>query len=162
MFSPKFFGSANAGALLPLDDVERGLNERCTAVRDPETPEKAHIPNSNFKQIRFLLQHYELRKGLTGWSTRPRLYAILRRINRLKYMPIFIQHNLLDYSLPFSLANIPQELGDDRRAFISSQDLVLTDARELERGIEGKHVRFPKSADEHFHRIHELGSGGFG
>ena len=148
---------------LPLEDVERGLKDRCAVpARDPKAPDKPHIPNSNFKQIRSLLQHLESHRGLIGWSARPRLYTILRIINRLDAMQTFINHQLLDYSLPFSLANIPHELGDSRRDFIRVQDLVLTDARELEKGIEGQHVRFSKSGDEHFHRVRELGSGGFG
>ena len=147
---------------LPLNDSLAGLDSLCAIPQnDGKTSTKPRIRSENFIHIANLLKHYESQKGLHGWSRRPRIFTILHNIGRRDDMSIFILHDLLDSSLPFSLETLPKELGDSRIRFIDYQDHVLTRAGELEKGIGGFHMQF-QNGDDHFHHHRHLGSGAFG
>ena len=148
---------------LPLEDVENGLATYCALpVADPKFPRQSRISSGNFRHIANLLKQMEAEKEAEGWSYRPQIYTVLRGIGRLDLMAMFVKTGYMDVCLPFSLASLPDELGDDRQAFIRYQEHVLTDVKELEKGIDGKHLHFAASGDEHFFSRIPLGSGGFG
>ncbi|MCJ1401469.1 hypothetical protein MMC11_004683 [Xylographa trunciseda] len=158
-----FAGRNSVPNRLPLDDINRALASFCTLPpRDVKTQTQPRISSSSFKNIGNVLKEFEAHTGQTGWSYRPRIYTILRAIGRLDVMPYFVSMQYMDLQLPFSLHTLPQELGESRPAFIGYQEHVLTDAKELEKGIDGKHVQFSSSGDEHFFVHTYLGSGGFG
>ncbi|KAI9879715.1 MAG: hypothetical protein M1830_007500 [Pleopsidium flavum] len=157
------FSKLSASNTLPLDDSEKALDSWCAIpVGDGRASGKPRISNSSFKHIATILENYESRKGLAGWSYRPRIYTVLRNIDQVDAMQMFIRHGLMDFSLPFALETLPQELGESRVKFIEYQEYVLTEARELEKGIDGKHVHFAKEGGEHFYVHRLLGSGAFG
>ena len=158
-----FGGKTAAPNRLPLDDINRALASFCALPpRDVKTQTQPRISGSNFKDIGNVLKQFEAHTGQSGWSYRPRIYTILRAIGRLDVMPYFVSMQYMDLQLPFNLQTLPHELGDSRPAFIKFQEHVLTDAKELEKGIDGKHVQFGGSGDEHFFVHTFLGSGGFG
>lgn len=164
-FLVNLFGGGRSAApnRLPLDDINKALALFCSLPpQDVKSQSQPRIPSSNFKNIGHILKDYEAHIGQAGWSHRPRIYTILRGIGRLDVMPIFVSRDCLDFHLPFTTHTLPQELGDSRPDFINFQEHVLTDAKELEKGINGKHVHFGSSGDEHFFVHSHLGSGGFG
>ena len=119
---------------LPLNDSLTALDFLCAIPHsEGKTSTKPRIRSETFIDIANLLKHYESQKGLHGWSRRPRIFTILHNISRRDDMSIFIDHDLLDSSLPFNLETLPKELGDYRIKFIEYQDHVLTRAGELEK-----------------------------
>jgi hypothetical protein len=148
--------------LIPTEDIERALSKYCAPPSQQKGRAK-QIPPENFQNITNLLRDFELHNGLQGWSRRPRTYTILRNINRTGDMQFFIDDHT-DMSLPYTLATLPAKFSDEqaRQQFLGFQDHVLTPARELEQGDNGRHVHFPGSADQHFHFVRKLGRGGFG
>ena len=162
-FLASLFGKAPPPTKLPLDDIQKALASFCTVpVQDAETHRQARVTSSQMKQIQTLLKHYESHSNRTGWSQRPRIYTVLYWIDRLDVLPTFIDMDYLDIHLPFTLSNLPVALGASRHEFLKYQEKVLTDAKELEKGIDGKHVHFNGNADDLFISWKELGSGGSG
>jgi serine/threonine protein kinase len=75
----------------------------------------------------------------------------------------FIADHLSDFSLPYTEENLPNAVKGEkaRRRFLDLQNLVLrTHAADLEKG--GNHLYCPRSADDYFQSLKELGDGGFG
>ena len=58
--------------------------------------------------------------------------------------------------------SLPDQLGGSKAKFLRSQDTVLTTAKDIELGIEGRHRYFDTSGDDHFWKLGFLGSGGSG
>ena len=162
-FLSTLFGLSSATNKLPLEDVENGLATYCSRpVADSKSQRQPRIPSSNFRHIAHLLEQIEAPNNAKGWRYRPRIYTVLRGIGRLDLMNTFVERGYMDFYLPFTLASLPHEVGDDRPAFMRFQEYVLTDAKELEKGIDGRHLHLGSSGDEHFFLRRSLGSGGFG
>jgi len=151
---------------LPLEDIEKALDNLCTVPSRATSEASSHPPriaDTSFKHITNLLKHYEDHKGLKEWHIRPRIYTVLKGIRRLDAMNTFVRAGYMDDMLPFQSAReLPDELGDSKGEFMRFQTHCLTDAKELEKGTQGAHVHFPGSADVHFIWQRHLGSGGFG
>jgi len=151
-----------SGRSIPAEELERALDDWCQPP--PRAGSNKHtIKHAKaFKNIANLLSQFEDPMKKAEWAVRPRIYTILRNIGRLDTMPDFIEHKALDDMLPFPENELPSALGDSKRDFVQIQQYCLTDAKELEKGIAGKHVQFNYNADEHFIKLKELGGGGFG
>ena len=135
------FGKASPPTQLPLEEVQEALSSLCTILaQDAKSHRQARVTSSKMKQIQKLLKHYESYSKHNGWSLQPRIYTVLYWIGRLDVMPTFVAMKYLDIHLPSTIANLPLALGDSRPRFLKCQEMVLTDAKELERGIDGRHV----------------------
>lgn len=83
-------------------------------------------------------------------------------INRADYIDQFVTHGLLDIHLPYSLSTLPPKLSEaSRHTFISSQNAVLTAAKDIE-VEDGRHRHFSVDADGFFNIHIRLGKGQFG
>lgn len=103
------------------------------------------------------------RYGKPSWSRIPRIYAILRTINQLGAMDIFVNDEITDVSFPFSQRTLPVALKSQsaRCDFLQVQAIVLTKALDLERE-HGRHRHFANASDVPLEKIAELGKGASG
>ncbi|KAI9725790.1 MAG: hypothetical protein M1834_009739 [Cirrosporium novae-zelandiae] len=147
---------------IPQDVIDEELDKYCKIQHD-EDGRPLPISEVDFQHITELLRNLEAYAHISGWSRRPRTYTVLRNIRCLDLFPYFINHNLSDYSLPYTTETLPPEVADEakREMFLRVQEAVLTPTKELEAGPEGRHVRFLGSADDFFHVRRPLGEGAF-
>jgi len=100
--------------------------------------------------------------GREQWSRIPRIYSILRLIDQLPTIDIFLAQGITDYWFPFEHKTLPSSLSPSAMdLFLRTQHLVLTKALDLERET-GQHKHFSKSDDVPFIKVAELGQGGYG
>lgn len=102
------------------------------------------------------------RTGKEAWSRVPRIYSVLRVINQLQVIDVFISQGISDVWIPFTHQTLPLALRSPsaRFEFLNAQKLVLLEALDLEREA-GRH-RHLESSDIPFIKIAELGKGDFG
>ncbi|CAO2655517.1 Nn.00g043200.m01.CDS01 [Neocucurbitaria sp. VM-36] len=103
------------------------------------------------------------RSGRLSWSRIPRIYAILRTIDQIAAIDIFVSNEITDLSFPFDQRTLPGAFKSQsaRCDFLEAQALVLSKALDLERE-NGKHRHFANVADVPFQKLAELGKGGSG
>lgn len=147
---------------IPPDELDKALDKWCEPPLENDFRRPKILSATAFKNIRNLLSHYDDPIKQKEWALRPRIFTILRNIQRLDTMPDFVACKIMDDMLPFNEHELPPSLGHSRHAFVSLQACCLTEAVELEKGDKGKHVQFSHNGDLHFIQIAELGSGGFG
>jgi hypothetical protein len=95
------------------------------------------------------------------WSRIPRTYIVLRLIDRLDAIEIFIHPDCSDTWFPFTQASLPKGLQQHAAQFLEAQKLVCNSkALNLERN--GAHGHFPLTSDIPLKKIGELGKGGSG
>ena len=145
-----------------LSDTDKALDELCRPPRDKNTNARQRIPDSKFRDISDVLKHYGALKKTQGWHLRPRIYTVLHQIGRLDVMGGFLSAGLTDSCIPFGGNDLPDQLRESKRRFIQFQDYVLTTAKDLELGIEGRHRFLDPTGDDHFWNLGLLGSGGSG
>ena len=147
----------------PVDDIEKALQSMCVV---PGTDSRSNLPgqisNQSFREISALLKQYESHNKALHWHYRPRIYTVLRLIDRLDVMDVFVSNNYMDSDLPFRRHLLPSELGNSKNRFLAFQDHCLTAAIDLEKGVEGRHLHFSGNGDEYFYVHRYLGTGGFG
>lgn len=143
---------------IPADELDKALDKWCEPPSEKDSRRQTKISATAFKNIRNLLSHYDDPIKQREWVLRPRIFTILRNIQRLDTMPDFVASKNMDDMLPFNEHELPPSLGHSRRSFVGLQPYCLTDAAELEKGDRGKHVQFSYDADLHFIQIEELGS----
>jgi hypothetical protein len=89
------------------------------------------------EQISHLLQN----SGRHSYSRVPRIYSVLRIIDRLEFLDEFIKINATDLSFPFSASSFPSTIGVEIQSeFLRSQSLVLPKPLDLEKGERGGHL----------------------
>jgi serine/threonine protein kinase len=117
------------------------------------------LTEANIRDIADVLQ----RSSHESWSVIPRIYSVLRKIDRLDTIDAFLASDVTDMSFPFTKTTLPEALRDHsaRLKFLELQHLVYnTEALNLERGIH--HGHFGDSTEIPLKKIGELGKGGFG
>lgn len=105
-----------------------------------------------------------LRYSKTTWSRIPRIYSILRIINKLEAIESFLEEGCTDTWLPFSQKTLPSafQCQSARKAFLDTQELVFdTKAIGLEQE-NTRHRHFRDASQIPFRKTGELGQGGFG
>lgn len=113
----------------------------------------------DFEKISFLLQN----SGRHLYSPIPRIYSVLRIIDRLEVLDDFIKSDATDLSFPFTATSFPPTVGVEvQYEFLQSQSLVLTKALDLEKGERGGHVHFGKDELIPYEVRGRLGTGGYG
>ena len=145
--------------ILSIDDIEKGLQFFC--VIPGSDAKSKEISNSSFREISILLKHYESHNRSIKWHYRPRIYIVLRLIKRLDVMDHFVSQNYMDSDLFLLPHLLSEELGHSKNDFLTYQERCLTSVIELKKGVEGKHMLFHGSGDEHFYSQRNLGCGGY-
>lgn len=147
-------------------DIEALLQRACSLSSTTGKGTRKHLSSPEFVHIARLigiLDDTERRPDQARWSTRPRLYTLLRSIGALAYMDEFVKNSIFDISLPFNVQTLPDFIQEPevRCLFLDHQACVLTNARILESSTD-EHLHVNGSADDHLLPYQELGSGGFG
>lgn len=94
------------------------------------------------------------------WSAAPRLYIVLRTIGLLNVLDPLLDEGINDLLFPFTSTSVPRLISSDlRNAFLKAQQLVLTKAIELEKGLK-RHTHFGKDDAFPFEIRGKLGRGG--
>ncbi|KAH7065840.1 kinase-like domain-containing protein [Paraphoma chrysanthemicola] len=99
-----------------------------------------------------------------SWSRTPRLYIVLRMIQKLDVIERFIEQGISDLGFPFNQKSLPHILGSqsDRANFLDHQRAVCNSkALNLEQP-RAKHVHFHDSNEIPLKKIGELGKGSSG
>ncbi|KAI9821204.1 MAG: hypothetical protein M1827_003938 [Pycnora praestabilis] len=156
----------NVYDVLPLEGVNKRLGDLCAPPKYSDgSTGTVTIPDETFEEISRLLIHVEHHLQKSGWSDRPRTYAVLRMIDCIHAMPIFIASGLNDMSFPYTSRRSLDGLlkgYKDCQEFLNLQSCVLTDAYEIEKGFEGRHICLKKDGDELFASKRLIGQGGSG
>ncbi|KAH0558594.1 hypothetical protein GP486_004751 [Trichoglossum hirsutum] len=120
---------------------------------------KASYSDREIQQISGLL----CATGRQSWSAVPRVYIVLRLINRLELLDMFIDQGITDIWLPFAERSLPGTLSPSVRAqFLECQSVVLTKSLDLENRGDRKHTHFREGEPLPFEVKAYLGSGGYG
>ncbi|OCL04836.1 kinase-like protein, partial [Glonium stellatum] len=100
--------------------------------------------------------------GKEQWSRIPRIYSVLRLIDKLPAIELFLAQGITDVWFPFNHSTIPGSLNPSAtHEFLQAQRLVLSRALDLEQET-GRHGHFSSHADVPFDKVEELGKGGYG
>jgi hypothetical protein len=92
---------------------------------------------AELEQISHLLQN----SGRHSYSRVPRIYSVLRMIDRLEFLDEFIKTNATDLSFPFSATSFPSTIDVEIQSeFLRSQSLVLPKTLNLEKGEREGHL----------------------
>ena len=147
-----------------VPDIENNLSALCT-LRTDDQGNREPLSQERVKHITQHLKELDInnqRQGDRKWMTRPRIYSILLNIHALHHMLNFVDEQIHDISLPYTLHTLPAFLSDEqiRQDFLEQQVYVLTDARNLENSE--SHVHFAEDANEHMQIVRRLGQGGYG
>jgi hypothetical protein len=99
--------------------------------------------------------------GFADWAKNPRIYVVLRLLNKVDAMQDFDRLGLTDLCLPFQRpSQLPRSLGSFRETFIERQVSVLTTSIALEKGLaEQNHVRIPRDSVFPYESLGALGQG---
>jgi len=101
--------------------------------------------------------------GCQSWSNVPRLYTVLRLINQLDMLDIFVEQGIMDIWFPFAQTSLPNALSPSARAnFLTSQEAVLSKSLLFEKNPDRKHAHFSRDEPLPFQVIAKLGSGAHG
>lgn len=140
-----------------------------------EVPERgeSRISDQNIQSIHIYLRELDAKAGRKGrlmWCQRPRIYAILRAINKVHLIDDFIREGQNDFLLPWNERTLPEclfreEATQVREDFLRVQHFYLTvDAANIKSVEEGggKHQNIAVGGDTFFTPTKSLGQGGFG
>ncbi|KAF1961409.1 hypothetical protein CC80DRAFT_437190 [Byssothecium circinans] len=140
-------------------DLEASLLQRWFPVSPPGTLTQ-HEPFSetDLRDISNVLR----RVGQGAWSRIPRIYAVLRLLDRLDVIGLFLAQEISDVYFPFTPQTLPQSLNPSvAHGFLKTQRVVLSSALDLERES-GRHRHFRSADDVPFIKVEELGKGQYG
>lgn len=118
--------------------------------------------DEDLAQVSFLLQN----SNDASYSRTPRLYTVLRIIDRLELLDKFLASNITDLSFPFDAKSFPSSIGTPgskiQTEFLQHQSTVLTNTLHLEKGERGGHLYFEKGKSAPYEVKGRLGSGSYG
>lgn len=147
----------------PRPETPRGLDELF--------PESGWDRKSTYTDAEFeWLVSYLRNTGHESWTRAPRMYTVLRLIDRVDLVDTFLQREITDIWFPFSENTLPKLLKQPHRAqFLRTQEAVFSKALELERGskldddrMNRRHAHFSHGEPLPFKAIAILGSGAHG
>jgi hypothetical protein len=122
--------------------------------------ERTSFTENDIREIATLLERSQKKQ----WSLIPRIYIVLRKIDRLEAIEGFISQGITDFWFPFTQRSLPQSLRSNsaRLEFLAVQELVCNArALNLEREDAG-HGHFREPSDIPLKKIGDLGKGGSG
>ncbi|KAI9732133.1 MAG: hypothetical protein M1834_004229 [Cirrosporium novae-zelandiae] len=105
--------------------------------------------------------------GKESWGHVPRIYIVLRAIDKLEYMQMFVDNGITDLWFPFSKQSIPTRMAPGvYMQFLNTQWIVCTGATNLEEGehchLTETNLDYDSDAPKQLQWKAYLGSGGFG
>jgi hypothetical protein len=99
--------------------------------------------------------------GKEEWSQNPRLYFLLRQVNRQSLFQNLLDMGVTDLWLPVPLRIVQKVLGPkDAKAFLAAQEHCLEDI--VPTDLTGQHLALIDSECMEFQEVKTLGIGGFG
>jgi hypothetical protein len=117
---------------LAIADFNRAMAE----LFRPIEAKQSRLADSDFDMISRLL----IQVGKPQWSCRPRIYAVLRMIDRIDLFEAFILEGLKDIAFPYTESRLPNSLSPTaKRKFLQVQKLVLTKASDDLGRRDGRH-----------------------
>lgn len=127
---------------------------------------KSKYTDAEFENIASYLRN----TGHETWSRVPRIYTVLRLIDKVELVDTFLKHGMADIMFPFSPTNLPKALKQPHtNQFLETQVAVYSKALQLERGARlddqkshRKHAHFSHSEPLPFKVKGNLGSGAHG
>ncbi|KAF2251609.1 kinase-like protein [Trematosphaeria pertusa] len=133
--------------------IEGRLRSLCLEAEDAGTYTDAQI-----LEVSSLLERFNMH-----WSSTPRTYIILWKLGLLNLIDDVIDTGFSDFHLPVTERGLPSFIApNDRRRFVATQGLVLTQSMDLEKGKNSDHCRFEEQTLVPFERLALLGRGGDG
>ncbi|OAL48386.1 hypothetical protein IQ07DRAFT_633349 [Pyrenochaeta sp. DS3sAY3a] len=101
--------------------------------------------------------------GHLSWSRVPRLYTILRLIDRLDRLDMFIQIGITDIWFPFTQSSLPNALSPTAKAgILAHQHRVMSKSIVFENDVNQKHSHFGQGEPLPFQVLARLGMGSHG
>jgi serine/threonine protein kinase len=101
------------------------------------------------------------RVGQGAGSRIPRIYAVLRLLNRIDVTSLFLAKEISDVYFSFMEQTLPESLNPSiAHVFLQTQRVILSSALDLERET-GRHRHFSSADDVPFITMEELGKGQF-
>ncbi len=137
---------------------QQSAADRLNLLFPEQQDHRTSYTDSEIHEISTLLGQQDSR-----WGKVPRTYIILRIIGHLNLLDELISLGFSDYWLPVTERSLPASLRSDvRTSFVRTQELVLTQSMDLERGERGRHCVFQQQEALPLESKGMLGSGGFG
>ena len=138
--------------------VELGMLAWFPVSKEETSNPRKHFSESELRGISDILR----RTGKESWSRIPRIYSVLRTINQLQTIEVFLSQGISDVWFPFTHKTLPEGLKSPsmRYEFLEAQRLVLCKALDLERET-GKHRNFSQTSELPFIKVGDLGKGGY-
>jgi Protein kinase domain len=141
---------------IPYHTIEQKLGDFFPGRKDNL---QASYSDKEIQQISDLLRTL----GRQSWSTVPRIYIILRLINELPLLDVFIDQGITDIWFPFTERTLPDVLSPSTQTqFLERQSIVFTKALDLENEEHRKHVYFGSGEPIPFEAKELLGRGAYG
>jgi hypothetical protein len=135
--------------------IEQKLSEFFFPYRQPSVP----YTDPELQRISELLKN----TGRSTWASIPRIYTVLRVVDQLEHVDVFIQQGITDIWFPFSASSLPGQLSPSMcTKFLDYQSIVLTKWVNLEKGIDLRHAHFGEDEALPLEVVCSLGRGGFG
>ncbi|KAH7349043.1 hypothetical protein BKA66DRAFT_295311 [Pyrenochaeta sp. MPI-SDFR-AT-0127] len=145
----------------PPANLEASLLQRWFPVSPPGSStvvQPKRFSETDLRGISDVLQ----RVGRGTWSRIPRIFTVLRLLDRLDEIDLFLAQAISDVYFPFTHQTLPQSLNPSAaHAFLQVQYVVLSSALDLERET-GRHRHFSSTNDVPFIKVEELGKGAYG
>jgi ubiquitin C-terminal hydrolase len=142
-------------------NLEASLLQRWFPASLPDTATRSqhgHFSETDLRDIASVLQ----RVGRDTWARIPRIYTVLRLLNHLEVIDVFIAPGISDVHFPFTIQTLPQSLNPFvAHGFLETQHVVLSNGLDLERES-GRHRHFSSAADVPLIKVEELGKGAYG
>jgi hypothetical protein len=135
LFRPLVIRSGTESTSMPSSRV-RSIDKRLGEFFTKDRVET--FTDADLEQISYLLQS----SGRHSYSQVPRIYSVLRIIDRLEFLDDFIKTNATYFSFLFSATSFPSSISAEIQSeFLRSQFLVLTKTLNLEKGEQGEHLQ---------------------
>ncbi|KAJ4303252.1 hypothetical protein N0V90_002145 [Kalmusia sp. IMI 367209] len=140
-------------------DTPRTANRGLTSLFNKPTDSSLTYTDTEFIQISTYLRN----TGQPDWSKIPRLYTVLRLINQLDMLDVFIQQGITDIWFPFSQTTLPHVLSPSTKAnFLKHQESVLSKSLLFEKSPGRRHTRFLQGEPLPYEVVGKLGAGAHG
>lgn len=144
----------------PATSLSEQLNGYFPTSQDAASP--SHPPQKLTDNQILEISHI-LKEQSSPWADTPRLYAILRLIDKLEEIEAFTAQGINDLWLPLTKRTFPRGLSAATRPlFLSTQAFVLSGSLDLEKGERGLHRHYAANEDVPLSSEGLLGKGSYG
>jgi heat shock protein 1/8 len=179
--SPDQFAGEQAQIEAGFDEVPRPIDQSVERVLEDLGPARLDTPRTTARGMASLfdkstegsltytdtalsqISTYLKNTGQPDWSKIPRLYTVLRLIDQLDMLDVFIQQGITDIWFPFAQTTLPRAMSPSARAnFLKHQEAVLSKSLLFEKSPGKRHARFLQGEPLPYEVVGKLGSGAHG